>query len=405
MAFRRDLLLRIGGFDAQFRQAGDDVDICWRFIDEGWRIGYAPAAVVWHHRRNTSRAFYGQQKGYGRAEAMLQLKHPSRFNSLSCSQWNGVIYGDRAAPLAVREPVIYHGRFGEGLFQFLYRPKEYRAWVYFTMLEWHMLAGFFALLAIGFPASASVSIIMWTLTLAAGVRAAWHAPLPRKVPFRYRGLVLYYHLMQPVTRAWHRYMYQLSHKHGIAQPATDLEGSSHYMKRLSAQQRDFYWQSHQGAGREQLLEAIVQSACQKGWPGDFHDPWGRHDIALTGDLYHRIHLLTVTEELGGPERFTRVRCSLRRTSVATLAGFAGLATAGIAAMTLQPWLIVPVLTFLLIFMGALWDSRRRCWHQVLVLVWSAATSVGLKPVPAYRRSGDQDGKPTTDRHCSMGDQI
>ncbi len=31
--------------DVQFRQAGDDVDICWRFTQAGLRIGYAPAAA------------------------------------------------------------------------------------------------------------------------------------------------------------------------------------------------------------------------------------------------------------------------------------------------------------------------------------------------------------------------
>ena len=30
MAFRREALLEIGGFDPQFRAAGDDVDVCWR---------------------------------------------------------------------------------------------------------------------------------------------------------------------------------------------------------------------------------------------------------------------------------------------------------------------------------------------------------------------------------------
>src|SRR4029077_10206630 len=30
MAFRRELLVDVGGFDALFRAAGDDVDVCWR---------------------------------------------------------------------------------------------------------------------------------------------------------------------------------------------------------------------------------------------------------------------------------------------------------------------------------------------------------------------------------------
>jgi GT2 family glycosyltransferase len=379
MAFRRDLLLKIGGFDPQFRQAGDDVDICWRFMDEGWRIGYAPAAVVWHHRRCTAKAFYRQQKGYGRAEAMLQFKHPARFNSLSCSRWSGVIYGDRAAPMAVREPVIYHGRFGEALFQFLYRPKEYRPWVYFTFLEWHLLAGFFAVLSLGLPAFASVSLIMWTLTLASAARAAWYAPLPEDAPSYCRLLVMFFQLMQPVTRSWHHYAYRLQHWKQAVDHASELDWAPASMKRISAHQRDMYWQSHEGVGREQLLDAMVQAACQKGWPGDFHNPWERYDMALTGDVAHRIHVLTVTEELGGPKRFTRVRCTLRRTQAATLLGFAGVATAIMASATMQPWIILPVMTFLLFFIASLWVSRKRCWRRVSFLVSSAAASVGLEP--------------------------
>ena len=45
-AFERDALLALGGFDVQFRQAGDDVDICWRFLDAGMNIGYAPSALA-----------------------------------------------------------------------------------------------------------------------------------------------------------------------------------------------------------------------------------------------------------------------------------------------------------------------------------------------------------------------
>ena len=46
MAFRREALEAIGGFDPQFRIAGDDVDICWRLQERGWTIGFCPAAVV-----------------------------------------------------------------------------------------------------------------------------------------------------------------------------------------------------------------------------------------------------------------------------------------------------------------------------------------------------------------------
>src|SRR5437667_132830 len=74
MAFRKSCLQAIGGFDPQFRVAGDDVDICWRLQKQGWTIGFSPAAMVWHHRRNSVRAYLRQQKGYGKAEALLEKK-------------------------------------------------------------------------------------------------------------------------------------------------------------------------------------------------------------------------------------------------------------------------------------------------------------------------------------------
>ena len=93
MAFRRDLLLQSGGFDPQFRAAGDDIDICWRLQDAGHTIGYAAAAMVWHFRRSTVEAYFAQQKGYGKAEALAWRKHPARFNGWGQARWKGRIYG------------------------------------------------------------------------------------------------------------------------------------------------------------------------------------------------------------------------------------------------------------------------------------------------------------------------
>ena len=42
MAFRKSQLQEIGGFDTQFRVAGDDVDVCWRIRDRGWKLGFEP---------------------------------------------------------------------------------------------------------------------------------------------------------------------------------------------------------------------------------------------------------------------------------------------------------------------------------------------------------------------------
>src|SRR5260221_10124466 len=60
--------------------AGDDVDVCWRLQQRGWTLGFSPAAMVWHHRRNSVRAYWRQQKNYAKAEALLEKKWPEKYN-------------------------------------------------------------------------------------------------------------------------------------------------------------------------------------------------------------------------------------------------------------------------------------------------------------------------------------
>jgi GT2 family glycosyltransferase len=93
MAFRKACLQAIGGFDPRFRTAGDDVDLCWRLQDRGWTLGFHPAAMVWHHRRNSVRTYWRQQIGYGRAEAMLERKWPEKYSDAGQVQWTGRMNG------------------------------------------------------------------------------------------------------------------------------------------------------------------------------------------------------------------------------------------------------------------------------------------------------------------------
>ena len=125
MLFRSEALEAIGGFDPIFRAAGDDVDLCWRLQFAGYKIGFSPSATVWHFRRNTVEAYFGQQRGYGKAEAMVYAKHPFRFNLFGQAKWLGRIYGDLSASMLLSsKPIIYSGIFGRGLFQTLYEPPS-----------------------------------------------------------------------------------------------------------------------------------------------------------------------------------------------------------------------------------------------------------------------------------------
>ncbi len=114
MAFHRDRLEAIGGFDEQFRVAGDDVDVCWRLQERGWTLGFQPAAFVWHHRRGSVRRFWRQQRGYGRAEALLERTWPEKYNTPGHLAWGGRIYGRGSA---LRRSRVYYGQFGASAFQ------------------------------------------------------------------------------------------------------------------------------------------------------------------------------------------------------------------------------------------------------------------------------------------------
>jgi glycosyltransferase involved in cell wall biosynthesis len=111
LAVRRTAYFEAGGFDPLFLTAGDDVDFCWRLRDAGLRIGFAPNAFVWHHRRACPVAYLRQQIGYGKAERLLRGRHPRRFSPSGDAMWRGVIYS--GAPVrAEDEAVIYHGPMG-----------------------------------------------------------------------------------------------------------------------------------------------------------------------------------------------------------------------------------------------------------------------------------------------------
>lgn len=101
----------IGGFRAQYRAAGDDVDFCWRLRDAGYTIGFHGASFVWHRRRTSLMRYFKQQKGYGKAEALLMLDHPQKFTRGLGARWEGCVYTGSAAG-AQDGSVIYSGPAG-----------------------------------------------------------------------------------------------------------------------------------------------------------------------------------------------------------------------------------------------------------------------------------------------------
>jgi O-antigen biosynthesis protein len=167
MAFRRDRLEAIGGFDEQFRVAGDDVDVCWRLQQRGWTLGFHPTAVVWHHRRGSVRRFWRQQRGYGRAEALLERAWPEKYNTPGHLAWGGRIYGRGAVPL--RRSRVYYGQFGSGAFQQgIEQPQSLLLALAGTPEWWLVLAALATTSALGLiaqPLLAAVPLLAVALAL------------------------------------------------------------------------------------------------------------------------------------------------------------------------------------------------------------------------------------------------
>ncbi len=212
MAFRKSALAAIGGFDPRFRAAGDDVDVCWRLQDRGWKIGFSPAAVDWHHRRNSIGAYWRQQQGYGKAEALLEAKWPERYNALGHYAWSGRLYGrGLTAALRARGARVYGGRWGQAPFQSLYEPAPGFLSALPLMPEWFLLLGALAVLALlGLswpPLLAAVPLLGLgtALPVAQAIASARRASFPTPHASHgkrlgLRALTALLHLMQPVAR-------------------------------------------------------------------------------------------------------------------------------------------------------------------------------------------------------------
>src|SRR5437899_6894572 len=210
MAFRKACLEAVGGFDPQFRTAGDDVDVCWRLQERGWTLGFSPAAMVWHHRRNSLRTYWKQQIGYGRAEAMLERKWPEKYNGPGHVPWAGRIYGQGlTARLSWQPSRVYHGIWGAAPYQSLYEPASGLLGSVAQMPEWHLitaiLAGITVLSAVWSPLRFALPLLAVgvLVPVAQAVVSATRASFPdttRATRLWKRLLTGMLHLVQPIAR-------------------------------------------------------------------------------------------------------------------------------------------------------------------------------------------------------------
>lgn len=308
MAFRREALLEVGGFDPQFRIAGDDIDVCWSLQEKGGSLGFSPAALVWHFPRCSIRAYWKQQFNYGRAEAMVERKWPEKYNRFGHLAWRGRLYGNGPILLSRRSHRIYHGVWGTGLFQTAESQSISIVGSLVHMPEWW--------LAVVVLLSSSVAGVFWTplfrffaaltavavcILLFQAFRVAekvnFHKPKRTRLErIGKRVLTAGLYLLQPLARLSGRLSYDLSA--GRKQEGKRI--------RLPLSRVLSCWSVLGRTQTEWLtdLEASLRSLHLSVFRGGGYDRW---DLEGWYGMFGGIRLLSGIEEHGKGSQMFRVR--------------------------------------------------------------------------------------------------
>ena len=308
MAFRREALRAIGGFDPQFRVAGDDVDVCWQLQKRGWTLGFSPAAVVWHHRRRSVRAYWRQQRGYGRAEALLEAKWPEKYNCAGHPTWTGRVYGRPLGRLLGRGGRIYHGTWGSAPFQSLYEPAAGVVASLPLMPEWYLVIAVLAalsalgaawpplLLTLPVLAAAAGASLLQACVGAAGASFA-RTPRTRRARLGLRALTALLHCLQPLARLAGRVEHGLTpwRRRGALGPALPWP-------RTLAAVRTGRWQDV--AEKLGAMETALRESGTVVRRGGAFDRW---DLEVRGGLLAGVRMVLAVEDHGPRKQLVRLR--------------------------------------------------------------------------------------------------
>lgn len=312
MAFRKEVLVEVGGFDPIYTSAGDDVDLCWRVLDRGWEIGFHPAALVWHHRRAGLRKYLRQQLGYGRSEALVEARHPDRFTPTGSARWKGRIYD--SVPVPFRQQRVYRGLYGSAAYQSVYRSGGYAldlAHQVGVPLAFAALLSAPAGLSSPWLAAPAVAAFV-ALAILGAIDFTRAAPTKRAggLAPRFRHGVAAMHLLQPLVRCWGRARHRelarrdLPRATSVAGPVTDIGRGALLLPDC--------------APRSEVTGAIIAHLRQAGVRLIPPSGWEDFDARIVGSVLLDGDLVTSGHPVGSIQ--LRVRRRVRWGRVATAAG-------------------------------------------------------------------------------------
>lgn len=154
IAYRRDVLEALGGFDESYPATlvGEDVDLGWRAREAGYRITYAPDALVYHEvtrsdflarlRRSDRRAglalLYKQHPQLRRELSMRAFSHPAALAILATAAV-GATGGRRRWTWVVTAALM--ARFARMTMHTLHPPRRQRDWA--AVIPLNLAANFY----------------------------------------------------------------------------------------------------------------------------------------------------------------------------------------------------------------------------------------------------------------------
>ena len=344
MAFWKLVLSEIGGFDPAYTKAGDDVDACWKVLDRDWKIGFHPAALVWHRRRRGLRQYLRQQRDYGRSEALVEARHPERFTPAGTARWRGRIYNS-LSPSSMWQR-IYRGPYGTAAYQSVYQAGGH----YLDLIH-----------QVGIPSAvmllltAPLALISLWLALPAALAAAalcllaavdmTQARPPRRSPaggLQFRAKVAAHQLLQPLVRFWARNR----HRNGARR---DL-GSHQKLPGGVGRARGGVVVVPEDRPRAQLAAALVSALRVRGIRAMPSSGWEDYDARLLLSAFAYGDLQTSSHPEGFVQVRIRTRPRIRRLTVAV--------AMTIAAAWVDPLLGTLVLLPTLSLLKGAVDARR-----------------------------------------------
>ena len=415
MAFRRDALLAIDGFNPVYVRAGDDVDICWRLQAKKLDIGFAPSALVWHHRRASVRSYWRQQVGYGEGEAWLDAHHPEKFLG-GQMVWRGRIYSPLPFLSTAAERRVNTGVWGTAAFPSVYNTQAHRwhylphspAWMAASLVM--LLIGVFGPLA-GMDAAwlpLIAGILGGTATVARCAICGWRSNLDglpaigrrsmRQSRLLYRGLIAWLHLLQPLARFRGR-LRGLSRpravvpKHVTRHPWKsptpnfgDVVASARLVTRAGTECS--FWGDSWASHTTLLTELVgVLRASRPAQIVDVDEGWRPdRDFSVAIGRWGWLHVRTLVEEHEHGACLFRIRARLRPSFVGTLQGVT-LAVLVAGGMSASMFIYDPSVTLLVSAVAIAAIGARAAWQAIRAsavldrAVTRVITDAGLLKLP------------------------